>query len=184
MSAMSAFAWMCQSVVKAQSHCRPYNTEPKVCQTRKSCRATMRGATPYWDNKASSMPPTIKIIAACAHGYCATAPFGLDSKSSSNVQATETHVWAANSLAAILPAAAGDGRCANSMGTTSSPTVVKLPHQRAATSRVSGLRIITSPFKGSLRPPLRSGEYRRGPALQRCRPLPCRSTLEQWGSKY
>lgn len=32
----------------------------------------------------------------------------------------------------MVPAIAGVGRCANNMGTTSSPTVVRLPHHKAA----------------------------------------------------
>ena len=45
---------------------------------------------------------------------------------------TEIAVWPANSLPAIVPAIAGVGRCAKSMGTTKKPSVVKLPHHRAA----------------------------------------------------
>ena len=49
-------------------------------------------------------------------------------------QATDTQVCAANSRAAIPPASAGLGKCANNKGTTRNPIVVKLPHHRAATS--------------------------------------------------
>ena len=61
------------------------------------------------------------------------SPFGLESSNRSKAQQTDTQVCAANSLAAMVPAMAGVGRCANNRaGTTSSPTVVRLPHHKAA----------------------------------------------------
>jgi hypothetical protein len=103
----------------------------------------MRGATPNWTSKASSNPPTIKTIAACAHGYWVTSPFGLDISSNSTQHTTVTQVCAANSRAAMPPAIAGEGKCANSSGTTKNPIVVRLPHHRAAKS--AGRRLSMAP---------------------------------------
>ena len=49
------------------------------------------------------------------------------------VQAMLSQVCAVKSLAAICPAAAGLGRWVKSMGTTTKPRQVRLPHHKAAT---------------------------------------------------
>ena len=61
--------------------------------------------------------------------------------------ATVTQVCAANSLAAIKPAIAGEGRLANSMGTATKPMALKLPHHRAAKKKGRRSNIVSSPKK-------------------------------------
>lgn len=138
-----------QRTASAQHHCSPYITVPTLCHKRRSCLATMRGATPNWVSNANSNPPNIKTIAACAHGACARAYFGLEINKSPRQHATATQVCAANSLAAMKPAKAGEGRCANRRGTTKKPMVVKLPHHRAAIKAGRRWRMPGSWFKGS-----------------------------------
>ena len=111
----------------------------------------MRGATANCDSSASSTPPSMKTRAARAHGYCSTDPLGLETISSSTPHPTDTQVCAANRRAAIPPARAGVGRCANSSGTTRAPRVVRLPHHSAAakTGRRCTVKMGAAPPKGT-----------------------------------
>lgn len=109
---------------------------PTLCHSFKFSRATMRGATANSAKSASNKPPAINKRAACAtteaFAGCSSSAFDRVNNSKTMAHAMDTHVCAVNSLAAVAPAMAGLGSVANSSGTTMKPTVVKLPHHKAA----------------------------------------------------
>jgi hypothetical protein len=117
----------------AQAHCTRTIALPTVCHKRRFSRVTMRGATANSTNNASKAPVTTKGIALRAHASGTWPSRGRAAINSSMAQAMDTQVCALNSLAAMRPASAGVDRWAKSMGTTNMPSVVRLPHQRAAT---------------------------------------------------
>lgn len=84
----------------------------------------------------------MKIIAACAAGTVDSDRFDLVFINKNRPHTVDTQVCAVNSLAAMLPASAGVGSCAKSIGTTKKPIVLRLPHHSAATQ--SGNRDIES----------------------------------------
>lgn len=84
------------------------------------------------DKSASNMPATIKINAACTLAAAFEFRFEPVYINNMKAQTVDTQVCAAKSRAAMLPACAGVGRCANSMGTTKKPMQLRLTHQNAA----------------------------------------------------
>jgi hypothetical protein len=107
-------------------------TVPTLCHKRKSCLATIRGATAYSTNNASNIPDTIKTDAFFNRKSSASSGFRRVTSKSNNPHNTANQVNAENNVAAMAPAIAVVGKWANNIGTTPKPTVVKLPHQSAA----------------------------------------------------
>jgi hypothetical protein len=52
--------------------------------------------------------------------------------SKSSPQPQDSQVWAEKSRAAMVPAIWAEGRCENSIGTTTTISALRLPHQRPA----------------------------------------------------
>ena len=119
------------------------------------------------------------------------ACFKRNTNSNTKPQPTDTHVCTSNKRAAMLPAKDLLGKCRNSIGTTKKPSVVKLPHHRAAVNMPSlGSNIFFNTKNNNLKAIIikysehsqfRSFSHHPALALLQYRPLLCRSRLGQSG---
>lgn len=154
---------------------------PTLCQKLRFSRATIRGDTPNSTRSDNNIENAIRPIALNDPLTLGNVFFGPKIINRSRPQPTDTPVCVANNLAAMPPACAGVGRWANNIGTTRKPSVVRLPHQRAATTSARRSFTVIEMIRCRKPPRLRTDGYRQAPALQPCRPPPCQSTLARWG---